>query len=91
MTGSSGACGGANAGMFVVISYCSDYTVSPGLMGFGYSGPDHNEAFIAGQLLRRNLLAFTSHGWPSSLGDIGAISYDCGIPAERHQPVPGRR
>lgn len=52
-------------------------------MGFGYSGPDHNEALITEQLPRRNRLAFTSHGQPSSLGNIVAISYDCGIPVGR--------
>jgi hypothetical protein len=64
-------------------SYCSDYAVSPGLTGFGYSGPDHNEALITEQLPRRNRLAFTSHGQPSPLGNIVAISYDCGIPVGR--------
>ena len=52
-------------------------------MGFGYSAPDHNEAIITELLLRCNRLAFRSHRQQSSISDMAAISYDCGIPAER--------
>jgi hypothetical protein len=83
MTGSGGASDVVSAGTLTVITIAPITRLAPGLMDFGYSAPDHNEASITELLLRRNRTRIPLMAQWRRLSDIAAISYDCAIPAER--------